>query len=430
MDVKEDAPSLSDEGPLKLDDLPLSELISFIGDGGHDLQTLISFASCSKSWQQKVYRGAECRDLWRTIDFGKIGPDRNRNIELRDGGHSHFLDGSVPVENAVLVGREKLSDASLAALLRRVDARSITERLILRGCKLVTGTGIEPLRGSSKLREVDLRFAFDDCYGQMVKDPDVDAIENVLRSMKPFTDRRSEPNFGGLQIVKSPLADEVFRHSHDSRKMRELRHHTARMKRLMNELKTKLAARMKFCQEECSFCSNVLYDQLVSNTNTGTDASEAERDACKMCEHLSAYKRNLERREWEGWMVEDNMPVHEEHHTKAGFKLVAADLKCHLCNRISCGQNDCPDTRRCKSCSIQTCAACLEMAVCREYSRSFSSNLIVSRFYLIATIFNPLPSLYHSRSMRRLLLRQLPWYCTMRYVQLLVALHCLYFCIM
>ena len=55
--------------------------------------------------------------------------------------------------------RHKLSDAQLRALLTRVDARSHTKSISLRGCVSVTGSGLSPLQGSVALLSADLRRA-------------------------------------------------------------------------------------------------------------------------------------------------------------------------------------------------------------------------------------------------------------------------------
>ena len=52
-----------------------------------------------------------------------------------------------------------MTDEHLARLLTKVDARNVTERLVLRNCPMVTGWGLWPLRESTTLRILDLRCA-------------------------------------------------------------------------------------------------------------------------------------------------------------------------------------------------------------------------------------------------------------------------------
>ena len=73
----------------------------------------------------------ECTELSETIDFSGYSEKR------RDG----------------------LTDEMLAGLLIRVNARYVTKNLILRDCKNVQGTGLEPLRDSMVLERVDISCA-------------------------------------------------------------------------------------------------------------------------------------------------------------------------------------------------------------------------------------------------------------------------------
>ena len=56
-------------------------------------------------------------------------------------------------------GAEKLTDGMLTKLLERVQAKQHTETVSLAGCTRIDGSGLEPLRGSTVLRTVDLRRA-------------------------------------------------------------------------------------------------------------------------------------------------------------------------------------------------------------------------------------------------------------------------------
>ena len=51
----------------------------------------------------------------------------------------------------------KMTDRKLASLLTLVDARSVTESLVLEACNRITGSGLHPLEGSLTLRSLDLR---------------------------------------------------------------------------------------------------------------------------------------------------------------------------------------------------------------------------------------------------------------------------------
>ena len=52
---------------------------------------------------------------------------------------------------------KKLSDDDVGALLVCIDAENKVKRLKLTGCVNITGRGLEPLRGSVVLEQIDLR---------------------------------------------------------------------------------------------------------------------------------------------------------------------------------------------------------------------------------------------------------------------------------
>ena len=79
--------------------------------------------------------GAACKMLRRVSLTGSLW----RTIEFREG-IAH-----------------KMTDRKLASLLTLVDARSVTESLVLEACDRITGSGLYPLGGSLTLRRLDLR---------------------------------------------------------------------------------------------------------------------------------------------------------------------------------------------------------------------------------------------------------------------------------
>ena len=144
-------------------------------------RSLLRLASVSKAWQIKICRSPGCRFLWRTIDFSKVGPDRDRHLSLYRFGGFGRDPVAIPVDRLDLVLRERIDGPSLAALLRRIDARSVTETLILDGCLQISGVGLQPLRGSRVLKKLGLFFSGSDgrCNGFLIE-PDVNAIVRTI----------------------------------------------------------------------------------------------------------------------------------------------------------------------------------------------------------------------------------------------------------
>ena len=109
-----------------------------------DLPTRLRFATCSTRTRKIVYK--DCSSLWTHIDFS-----------------------SLPLDV-----RHRLTDKSLAELLKRVNARKVTQTLVLSMCSNVDGSGLSPIRHSPYLESVDLRR----------NSPDVNEERRAVRELR------------------------------------------------------------------------------------------------------------------------------------------------------------------------------------------------------------------------------------------------------
>lgn len=122
-----------------------------------DTRALIRFSRTSKACRDVVHRDLS-RTRWRTVD---------------------------------LSGNRRIDDDQLRALLTNIDARSNAVSLSLVGCTNVNGSGLEPLRGSVVMEDIDLRVLGSlPLSGEMgrMRGPSglrEDVVADVLRSMLP-----------------------------------------------------------------------------------------------------------------------------------------------------------------------------------------------------------------------------------------------------
>ena len=322
-------------------DAPFALLLRFIGHD--DLPSLIKLAATNKFFQQKIYRSSECRHLWKTIDFSKVGPDRTRHLKTWTYDRSTEVREILPLFRLypLLTMRERLNDASLRALLRRVDAKHTTNTIILAGCKQVTGAGLDGLVGSKLLRVLDLRFSLDKYQSSMMGVPDVESIRKIIMSMPPFFPK--ERPTAGLQMLLGPFfADQ------NATNFRALFMEGRGVSyEFLNSFRSKVAHAMRNCMTPCSHCCKPVSQQIISSC-------KEQKPGCSIC------KRD---------------GPEEDHHTPEGFELIAANLYCLQCKKVSCGQNDCPETLKCSDCDDQKCAKCHEMKSCKVCDRTYCSNL-------------------------------------------------------
>lgn len=97
-----------------------------------------------------------------------------------------------------------LTDEQLEAILLHCRSRDRCRVLKLTGCTRVSGTGLEPLRGSRMLREIDLRLDTTCSVGPV--ELNTRFVLPLLSSMPPITAPPEMPNLPdgtlGLAMVK------------------------------------------------------------------------------------------------------------------------------------------------------------------------------------------------------------------------------------
>ena len=340
-----------------LQDAPFALILRLIGH--HDLVSLIKLASTNKFFQHKIYRSDECRHLWKTIDFSKVGPDRDEELEIvKYAGfsteHLRRVGGEdIPMDSLVLTLREKLTDASLAALLRRTDAKSVTETLILAGCKNLDGSGLTPIFGSTILRGLDLAFCRDEFRNTMLHVPDVKSITSLLESLGPLGGNAES---GFLLWIRSPFWGGGNFLNVESLK-REM---WGEMERTLTRFRSSLATRIRDSGTACARCNEPLYNKVVSTNPNASDCKFCKRvSECRVAwdDHLRSFPDETE---------EDIFPLISNHHKSNMFQNFAAKLVCYQCNKVACGQKKCPETLRCCTCTMQLCGTCSEMIICSE----------------------------------------------------------------
>ena len=161
--------------PVRLESLPVDSALDSVVLPYLTQQSVLRLSATSKHWNHTVQ--TVCRSPWVRID---------------------------------LTRRRYLTDDALEKLLRRVNAKDVTQTLILLGCKQLKGTGILPLAGSTSIRELDLRFRGGEnrCptvprtqarrtgtkkaeSSQQNSLPNLRAIYTVLVTLSPFVDMES-----------------------------------------------------------------------------------------------------------------------------------------------------------------------------------------------------------------------------------------------
>lgn len=104
----------------------------------------VAMTAPSISWYKNRHREVNqlSSDTTKVI-ISSIGPDKKEVLDFED------------IEKSLA---KKLTDDDVSAVLICIDAANNLKTLKLAGCVNITGHGLEPLRGSLSLKQIDLRF--------------------------------------------------------------------------------------------------------------------------------------------------------------------------------------------------------------------------------------------------------------------------------
>lgn len=145
------------------------------------MPTLIRLASTSKNWSQCIYR--DMPNLWKAFNADDIFKS----------------------------AKDKMTDAWLDTFLRRINAREVVHTLDLSGCDMVMGPGLEPIRGSTILRKLQLDWK----KNRRGSRHEGKLLMNIIESLVPEGLARSCRPTGGPGLLLLTLPDPSNYYSND-----------------------------------------------------------------------------------------------------------------------------------------------------------------------------------------------------------------------
>ena len=252
------------------------------------LSSLVKLSVCSKTLAESVYSRSY---LWEKIDLETLSYHQ----------------------------RNDFSDRSLHRLLEAVNAKAITKSLSISRCAKIQGFGLEPLRGSHAIEELDLRnkCPYDSINGKTGLEDSF--VVNLLGTMMPFARPTHDNCRSGLTArlftvrfnaqKKPPLVNGV----NTANRIQDCFHSYGQVKKFLDSFDGSLKDRLWIDRVPCCHCNEPLVGRIPCN----------------------------------------------QFETKE-----AAALRCFECSKISCGQNECPSTKRCQKCFSDLC--CVNIDTCDE----------------------------------------------------------------
>jgi hypothetical protein len=268
-----------------------------------NLPEILALASASSGLRRTVYKKSS--GLWTHLDFSTLP----------------------------LTTRARLTDKSLAGLLKRVNAKHVTKTLNLANCANLDGGGLSPLRHSRRLESVDLRR----------ESPNLNEERRAVRELRTMIHHK-------LSYVRF---HQDSMHSNDGCVVNFLRDlHAAKLKQALEK---------KF---KCNACGDAVADesrQLVPNV-TGVPPFQ-----CNDCKNV--------------YCLGTACTVHLSICVACGgAKCARCDdnktIICDACARSYC--NECADSSfaKCLGCKEVSCAFC--RSVCATCDSTFCSYCVES----------------------------------------------------
>ena len=301
-----------------------------------DLRGLCCLAGSSKFMQNCVYVQEE--RLWRRIDFGSWPL---RPLKVAADGTGNYL--------------AHLTDDALAAILQRCNARDTTTFISLRNCTGLRGPGLEPLRSSRVLEEIDLRTERRHLSTPGPASLNNDAVVKILKTMLrgPTADSPAAVVLANVHVRRQRFGDRSmqmwdFRNSHSTLQYDEP------VRGLMTELARVLLLQVVDNKAACGHC-----DDLIVGPDTELPKlllmDRSTLSPCKSCKK----------------------------HTCQRFRAGSAcpeSLACMQCSAVECGK--CAMLYSCSECSGYFCFNCAIMGYCAMCDMGFCSNC---RFVSVCT---------------------------------------------
>lgn len=214
------------EGPLIPPLLLPHELVGSIL-GFLDIASLVQLAGCNTALRNQVlHDDYHSRDLWRVINF----------------------------ENVPTGMAAQISDDQLEALLHNVHTDERCQVLKLRGCARVIGYGLEPIRGSRMMREMDLRLEKNNSTGPVQLDltfvlPLLDSMPPIARDAMPLPENSNSLGLSSIKFrQQNHVGENHYNHFDEDIKYWFIHFHAALREQAIGR---------RTC---CSYCCSVIAD--------------------------------------------------------------------------------------------------------------------------------------------------------------------------
>ncbi|KAL9190651.1 hypothetical protein ACHAXT_000357 [Thalassiosira profunda] len=320
----------------RLPDTVLATMAEFLTKTERAL-TAVAMTAPASSWKESNWKKQPC-EASRVMAMAKPLAEINlrgrnwlRNYHRTKSYDMSFLD----FEDIDKKLATKLSDADVGGVLVCIDAVNTLKKLKLHGCTGIRGSGLEPLRGSLALEQIDLSLAMKS--KTLILPPDIraDAVIPILDSI--VEDERS-----------------CLKHIQLPKKWRDVRSRT------VSQFLPKYNRALNNREMTCDYCLG------YNDPKCGAICRTSEEDpwipqsgAFWGIQHHSCY-------ECTKTYCEEHSEEETPHVCEVCEKMYCVDCNqintCDICDETTCGK--CSNIERCADCDGVYCGNCCQVYWC------------------------------------------------------------------
>ncbi len=311
----------------------------------------------------------------------------NNNIFQDDATSAIVGDGSTVLDTLDFGDWDrdlatKLSDDDVSGVLHCIDAVNKLKRLKLSNCINISGAGLEPLRGSIIIEQIDLSLVKEHQNSDLYSNPSI-SRDSVLPILDSIIERGEDCS---LRHLHFPVA---WREDRNSAGFHAFLRRYNQLMEIIGVSCLKCNRSLPTSDDDFPFISAMGVDIEVIGSVARYDYG-TQKHTCYNC--LNHYCNNCRKDEFENEYYR-KYPLNRQFNLNVGFQIqTPREYLCNICDRAYC--HNCQTGSMCQNslCNAYSCTECMEFLVSQrapETDRRFHCEFACNRCDYKSTVFTP-----------------------------------------